>query len=69
MNTCTATYGFDNLDAFFEKQYLSHEIGMHKPDRKPFDLILMRTAWLPEEDALFIDDSQQHLGRCTGSRH
>ncbi len=53
-------YGFDNLDAFFEKQYLSHEIGMHKPDREPFDLIIRENDLVPQE-TLFIDDSQQHL--------
>ena len=54
------TYGFDNLDAFFEKIYLSHQIGMHKPDRGPFDLIIRENGLVPEE-TLFIDDSKQHL--------
>ncbi len=53
-------YGMDNLSALFEKQYLSHEIGMHKPDREPFDLILNENDLNPEE-TLFIDDSIQHL--------
>ena len=53
-------YGFDSLDAFFEKQYLSHEIGMHKPDREPFDLIIRENGLEPSQ-TLFIDDSRQHL--------
>jgi glucose-1-phosphatase len=63
------TCGFDNLDAFFEKQYLSHEIGMHKPDREPFDLIIRENSLQPEE-TLFIDDSKQHLAgaRATGMK-
>lgn len=54
------TYGYDNLDHLFEKQYLSHEIGMHKPHREPFDLIIRENGLLPEE-TLFIDDSKQHV--------
>jgi glucose-1-phosphatase len=53
-------YGMDNLSAFFEKQYYSFEIGMHKPDREPFDLIIQENNLIPEE-TLFIDDSKQHL--------
>lgn len=63
------TYGFDNLDHLFENQYLSHEIGMHKPDREPFDLILRENELIAEE-TLFIDDSEQHMegARAAGIR-
>ena len=54
------TFGFDSLDHLFEKQYLSYEIGMRKPDRDPFDLIIRENDLIPEE-TLFIDDSEQHM--------
>jgi len=63
------TYGLRNLESYFEKQYFSHEIGMHKPDREPFDLVVRENQLLPEE-TLFIDDSKQHLAgaRAAGIR-
>ena len=53
-------YGMENLNAFFEKQYLSYDIGMRKPDREPFELIL-RENDLVAGQTLFIDDSIQHV--------
>lgn len=62
-------YGMENLKAFFEKQYFSFEIGLRKPDREPFDLIL-RENELVASQTLFIDDSIQHLegARAAGIR-
>ena len=55
-----ATYGVKDLSHFFEKAYLSHEIGMRKPDREAFMLILNENNLKPEE-TLFIDDTEQHI--------
>ena len=45
---------------FFEKVYYSHLVGMRKPDRNIFDLVLRENSLKPEE-TLFIDDSPQHI--------
>ena len=51
------TNTFNNL---FDKQYLSHEIGLRKPDPKIFKLIIEENKIIPNE-TLFIDDSIQHI--------
>lgn len=48
------------FDDIFEKQYLSFEIGMRKPDKKIFEHVLNENNLLPSE-TLFIDDSIQHI--------
>jgi len=52
--------GKTSLSNFFDKQYLSHEIGMRKPDTEIFRLVIEENGLLPDE-ALFIDDSPQHI--------
>lgn len=54
------TFGLNDLTSFFEKAYLSYEIGMRKPDREIFQFVLDQNGLLPEE-TLFIDDSKQHI--------
>lgn len=54
------TYGFGDLSAYFEKQYLSYEIGMRKPDKIIFEHVLNENNLKPEE-TIFIDDSIQHV--------
>ena len=49
--------GFINL---FDKMYLSHEIGVRKPNIEAFQFILDEQNLNPKE-VLFIDDSQQHI--------
>jgi putative hydrolase of the HAD superfamily len=53
-------FGVDSLEGHFEKQYLSHEIGLRKPDRKVYRLILEENGLKPGQ-TLFIDDSLQHV--------
>jgi HAD superfamily hydrolase (TIGR01549 family) len=53
-------YRVDNLDEFFEKTYLSHEIGMRKPDAEAFNLIIDENHLLKQE-TLFVDDTLQHV--------
>ena len=44
----------------FDKMYLSHEIGLRKPDAKIFEYILNEQK-LKAEEVFFIDDSPQHI--------
>ena len=48
---------FSNL---FDKMYLSHELGLRKPDVKIFKCIL-KDQKLKAEEVFFIDDSPQHI--------
>jgi FMN phosphatase YigB (HAD superfamily) len=58
------TFGKLIFDEIFEKQYLSFEIGMRKPDKEIFELVLNENNLLPSE-TLFIDDSIQHVEGAT----
>ena len=49
-----------NLDSFFEKVYLSHEMGMRKPDEEIF-LKVIEDQQLDPQSTLFIDDTAGHL--------
>ncbi|CAI8280761.1 MAG: D-ribitol-5-phosphate phosphatase [Cryomorphaceae bacterium] len=44
----------------FDKMYLSHELGLRKPDAKIFEHILNEQK-LKAEEVFFIDDSPQHI--------
>ena len=44
----------------FDKMYLSHELGLRKPDTKIFEYILKEQK-LKAEEVFFIDDSPQHI--------
>ncbi|MEQ8623632.1 MAG: HAD family phosphatase [Vicingaceae bacterium] len=50
----------NNLDEFFEKVYLSHEMGMRKPDEEIF-LKVIEEQQLNPHNTLFIDDTAGHL--------
>ncbi len=52
--------GSTSMDAYFNKVYLSHEIGLRKPDPEAFQLILEEQG-LKASSTLFIDDSPQHI--------
>jgi HAD superfamily hydrolase (TIGR01509 family) len=53
-------HGIPAIGHFFDKVYLSHRVGMRKPDDEIFRRILDDTGFRPEE-TLFIDDSPQHI--------
>ncbi|MBL7767159.1 MAG: HAD family phosphatase [Chitinophagaceae bacterium] len=55
-----STCGYPTLAVFFDKIYLSHRIGLRKPDPAVFQLILDNHG-LAANETLFIDDSQQHI--------
>ena len=44
----------------FDKMYLSHELGLRKPDIEIFEYILTEKKLIAEE-VFFIDDSPQHI--------
>jgi FMN phosphatase YigB (HAD superfamily) len=52
--------GFDVLHELFELQFLSHELGLIKPDREIYDHVVMALDCRPEE-ILFIDDNQINI--------
>src|ERR1043165_9965468 len=54
------TYGIKDLSAYFERVYLSYEMGMRKPDGEIFEKVLNDNTLDPAE-TLFIDDSAQHI--------
>jgi epoxide hydrolase-like predicted phosphatase len=44
----------------FDKMYLSHEVGLRKPNAEIFEYILKEQK-LKAEEVFFIDDSPQHI--------
>ena len=52
--------GYPSLTLFFDRVYLSHRVGLRKPDPKIFELVLSENN-LKKEETLFIDDSIQHI--------
>lgn len=53
-------HGYKNLETFFEKVYYSCRMGMRKPDREIFELVLKENN-LNKNETIFIDDSPQHV--------
>jgi putative hydrolase of the HAD superfamily len=53
-------HGMPNLGVFFDRVYLSHKVGLRKPDTAIFQLVLDENN-LKAEHTLFIDDSPQHI--------
>ena len=54
------SYKLNDLSALFEKAYYSYRLGLRKPDKEIFELVLKENNLKPEE-TLFIDDSPQHI--------
>ncbi|MFM7727384.1 MAG: HAD family hydrolase [Flavobacteriales bacterium] len=48
------------FDSLFEKVYLSHHIGMRKPEKEIFDLVMEENG-LNADATVFVDDSIQHV--------
>lgn len=59
-NYLQRTYGISDLSGYFEKLYLSYEVGMRKPDAEIFEFVLSQNKLAPSE-TLFIEDSIQHI--------
>ena len=56
-------YNLKSLDPLFDKIYLSHQIGMRKPNRETFEWVL-KDAKILANETLFIDDSIQHINNA-----
>jgi len=55
-----AQTGFTSMAVFFDKVYFSHHVGIRKPDKEIFELVLHQNKLTPGK-TLFIDDSPQHI--------
>ena len=53
-------YNLKSLEILFEKVYLSHKIGMRKPNCEIFEWVL-KDAGILAQETLFIEDSIQHI--------
>ncbi len=51
---------FDDFKAEFEQFYLSHEVGMRKPNKEIFEFVLDNNELVAEE-TLFIDDTKENI--------
>jgi len=59
-NQLKQTKGIQNLDDYFERVYLSHEMGQRKPNVEIFETVIHDNNLVPSE-TLFIDDTAGHL--------
>jgi glucose-1-phosphatase len=48
------------LENFFERLFLSQEMGLRKPTKEVFEFVSNKMGFKPEE-ILFVDDSIQHI--------
>lgn len=53
-------YGWNNFIKLFEKVYFSFQIGMRKPSKEIFKMVINENNLVPSE-TLFVDDSQQNV--------
>lgn len=53
-------HGIPHIGTFFDRTYLSHRIGMRKPNIEVFEYIIEENQ-LKKAHTLFIDDSPQHV--------
>lgn len=58
--TLKRVHDIDSLKDLFEQQYLSHEVGMRKPDTEIYKHVLDQNQ-LEAEETLFFDDTLQHV--------
>lgn len=59
-------HGVKNFNDYFDEVYYSCRVGMRKPDKEIFEMVLSKNKLKPEE-TVFIDDSIQHVkgaGQC-----
>ena len=59
-NILNRSFGIKNLNPYFEKIYLSNELGIRKPKAEGFKQIIESNN-LNLNETLFIDDSLQHV--------
>jgi epoxide hydrolase-like predicted phosphatase len=59
-------HGVKNFNDYFDEVYYSCRLGMRKPDKEIFEMVLHKNKLIPRE-TVFIDDSIQHVkaaGEC-----
>ncbi len=56
---------FEDFKSCFDAFYLSHEIGMRKPNPDIFEFVLKENDLLPQE-CLFIDDTLENIKTASG---
>jgi epoxide hydrolase-like predicted phosphatase len=59
-------HGVKNFNDYFDHVYYSCRVGMRKPDKEIFEMVLSKNKLQPNE-TVFIDDSEQHVkgaGEC-----
>ncbi len=54
------SHGIPSIGVFFDRVYYSHRVGLRKPMKEIFELVLNESG-LKAADTLFIDDSPQHI--------
>lgn len=54
------SFGIQSIKSLFTKTYLSHEIGLRKPNKEAFEWVLS-DANINAHETLYIDDSIQHI--------
>jgi putative hydrolase of the HAD superfamily len=59
-NILDRSFGIKNLNSYFERIYLSNELGIRKPKVEGFQQIITSHD-LKLNETLFIDDSPQHI--------
>jgi len=59
-NQLKENFQINNLSDLFEKAYYSYRLGLRKPDKEIFEMVLKENNLNPEE-TLFIDDSPAHI--------
>lgn len=57
--------GMPNIGVFFDRTYFSHKVGLRKPMKEIFQLVLDENH-LDAGHTLFIDDSPQHVEGAKG---
>lgn len=60
-------YGLKHFYSLFENVYLSSELGMRKPDREIFDLLIQENK-LDKSHCLFVDDTLHHVEGARNAR-
>lgn len=59
-NMLKEEFDLENLNSYFHKVYLSHEMGQRKPDVEIFESVIKNHKLDPSK-TLFIDDTAGHL--------
>jgi HAD superfamily hydrolase (TIGR01509 family) len=54
------SHGIPTIGVFFDKVYYSHRVGLRKPNKEIFEMVLNDNG-IKATDTLFIDDSPQHI--------